>query len=145
MVAALRGPESLTTLPSGARLPRRIAIPPVALIGLASGDDLLAGVSGASGMLADRLAGHGGASGCEVAALSSRLASTAVPPAACRSVATKRPPGWSQGSDAVGDPVEVVDVELDAHLAGDREQFRTPLVEPPGADGHDRVLEAVRR
>ena len=54
-------PASLTTQPSGARLPRRIARPPVGLIGSSSGRTTSwPWVSRASrGVLADRLAGDG--------------------------------------------------------------------------------------
>ena len=88
-----------------------------------------------------------GASACRKPPSSSRLASTAVPPAACRSVATNRPPGLRSHRlrDAVGDPVEVVDVERDPHLAGDREQVQDAVGGAAGgADRHDRVLEARR-
>ena len=54
-------PESFTTQPSGARLPRRIARPPVGLIGSASGRTTSwPSVSvGRAGVLADRPAGDG--------------------------------------------------------------------------------------
>ena len=54
-------PESFTTQPSGARLPRRMAMPPVGLSGLASGlTTSWPGVSCAvAGQLADRLAVDG--------------------------------------------------------------------------------------
>ena len=45
---------------------------------------------------------------------------------------------------ALGDPVEVVDLQLDAGLAGDREQVQHPVGRAAGgADAGDRVLQRL--
>ena len=84
-------PATLTTQPSGARLPCRMTRPPVVLSGCASGrDDLLARrLDRRRGFLADGPAGHGHAR--RRAAARPRRAACAtsgMPPAVCRSVAT---------------------------------------------------------
>ena len=84
-------PASFTTQPSGARLPRRIAKPPLGASGsVERADDLLAlGLLGGVGLLADRPAGHGDRRrGCSRPASASRAATSGTPPARQRSGAT---------------------------------------------------------
>ena len=145
-------PASFTTQPSGARLPRRIARPPVGLSGVSIGDDdLLARASprrpsaispsvrpstfGASPWTRPRLRAARG-----------RRAPT--PPAAYTSVATKRPHGFMFATIGVRAAirVEVVDRKGIPNSRAIASRWRTPFVEPPVAaiDGGG-VLERLAR
>ena len=121
-------PESFTTLPSGARLPRRMARPPVALSGCSSGRmTSWPGLSCASGAWSPIvLPVTVSWSACSMPSLQQALgeqrrAAGGVQvgghePAARLEVA--------QRGHALGDAVEVVDVQRHAHLAGDRQQVQ---------------------
>ena len=91
------GPESFTTQPAGARLPRRMTSPPLGLErrvrpdGRPPGPAFRRAVAASSAIVRPVTVT---ASACSAPTSSSRLATRRVPPAACRSVATKRPPGF---------------------------------------------------
>ena len=143
-----RGRESFTTEPSGARLPRRMARPPVFFTGSSSGRTTSwpGASSRLAGVLADRPAGDGLGVLVEDARLEQALGDDADAArvvevlgheaAAGLEVARRRRGG--------GDAVEVVDVELDAGLAGEREQVQDAVGRAAaGGDRGDRVLQPL--
>ncbi len=117
---------------------------------IAGPDDLLARrLDGRGGLLADRAARHGGRVARAAAPRSSRRrASRRMPPAWCRSAATKRPPGLRSASSGhpVAHGVEVVDGQRHAGFAGDREQVQHRVGRAAaGDDAGDRVLDGLAR
>ena len=143
-------PASLTTEPSGASEPLRMARPPLRLSGSDSGRT----TRWPSVSLASRacspivLPVTVGTPSCRTPASSRRLATSPTPPARYRSTATYRPPGLqiAQQRRALADAVEVVDRQLDAGLVRDGEQVQHAVRRSAaGRDRGDRVLEALAR
>ena len=78
----------------------------------------------------------------------SSRATRATPPASCMSVATKRPPGFRLATTGVrsANALEVLELEGDLELAGDREQVEDAVRRAAGGrDRGGRVLERLAR
>ena len=88
--------------------------------------------------VADRLAGHRGRVLVQLAELLQTLGETAVPPAACRSAATKRPPGLRSHRQRRGLAIRSKSSmsSVDAHLARDGQQVQDGVGRAAG--GRDR-------
>ena len=112
-------------------------MPPVFLIGLSSGRmTSWPGASCASSACWPMvLPVTVGASSCSSPSSFKALASTAVPPAACRSVATNRPPGLRSHSDGVDSAIRSKSSMSSGTPASRATASRcsTPFVEPPDA------------
>jgi hypothetical protein len=96
------------------------------------------------GDLADRLAGHGRRVLVQQAGLLEALSSSATPPAG-RGRGDEAPARLevAQQRRALADRVEVVDLELDPHLAGECQQVQDAVGRAAaGGDRRDRVLDA---
>ena len=141
-------PASLTTQPSGARLPRRIARPPVGLIGSSSGaHDLLAlGLVAASACSPIVWPVTVIASSCRRPASAGAGATTGDAAGVVEVDGDVAAAGLevAQQRRALADAVEVVDVELDARLARDRQQVQHAVGRAAaGGDAGDRVLQRL--
>jgi len=104
-------PATFTTQPSGARLPLRIAKPPVDFSGLSflRTTSLSGSFFGRGRFFAERFPRNGQRFAFSNPASIIRLAISAVPPAANKSVATNRPPGFKSARIGVlrADAIEV--------------------------------------
>ena len=128
-------PASFTTQPSGARLPRRIARPPVGLSGSSSGRTTRwpAVSSAASAISPTVLPVTVIASACRTPSSRRRSTRTGTPPASCRSTATYWPPGLRSQSSGVRSLIaskSSIDSSTPASRATAR-RCSTPFVEPP--------------
>ena len=134
------------TQPSGASVPRRIANPPVALIGWSIGRmTSWPGVSlGLGGDLRDRLAGHGRRGAVHQAALE-ELAHDETDPAGLVDVGGAVAAARAQVADerrARGHLVELVDIEGMLELGRDRQEVQDAVGRAAGrGDAGDRVVE----
>ena len=116
-------PATLTTAPSGARLPRRIARPPCALSGSSSGRTTSwpGGLGRGVGLLADRAAGDRDLRrGAGARPRRGGLRISGTPPARVEVGGDEAAAGLQVGEQRrlLGDPLEVVDLELDARPRG---------------------------
>ena len=135
------------TAPSGARLPRRITSPPFGFSALVRSR---ARLPGRAFRRRRRLPAPSdrpvtvGADPCDRAASTSRCATSGLPPAACRSVATKRPDGFRSASSGTRALMRSKSVErqLEARLVRDGHQVQHGVGRSAGRrDRRDRVLE----
>src|SRR3954453_2347693 len=130
-------PASFTTHPSGARFPRRIARPPVGFSGVSIGTTTSCpGVSTtAVATSASVRPSTVGESPWTSPAFKSSRATSATPPAACRSTATKRPPGLMSATTGVRSAMRsnssIVRSMPSSWAIASR--CSTPFVEPPVA------------
>ena len=142
-------PASLTTAPSGARLPRRIARPPCRL------ERVVERAARPPGPAASLAASASSpivrpltviSSRCSRPASSSRLSEQRHAAGLVEVGGDEAAAGLEVGEQrrALGDPLEVVDVELDAGLVGDGEQVQDAVGRAARrADHRDRVLDRV--
>ena len=145
-------PASLTTQPSGARFPRRIASPPVGLIGSSSGRTTRwpSASAGVARVLADGPAGDRGRVAVQQPGLEQALGQRRATPPACVEVDRDvLPAGLEVGEQrgALADAVEVVDAQRSTPASrATASRCRTRVGRAAaGRDRGDRVLQRLAR